>query len=220
MKILFIGNSYTFFSDMPNLLEMLAKENGKDLICDSVTKGGRRLYQNLEENDENGKKIQSLVEENEYDALFLQEHSCFPILDYDKFLSALKTLKELVNAKRTILYATWGRKEGSETLTELKLTNKEMSKKLTDAYNSAAQTLDTEISHVGKVFLKISECLPSADIYKPDLSHPSYLGSVIVSICHYLTLFGEMPESVACFDVDMTQMTDIMPLILEAMNEN
>ena len=52
MNILFIGNSYTYYNDMPNILEALAKENGKDLSADAVTKGGRKLYANLDAEDE------------------------------------------------------------------------------------------------------------------------------------------------------------------------
>ena len=40
MKILFIGNSYTYYNDMPALLESLMCENGYDAKIHSVTKGG------------------------------------------------------------------------------------------------------------------------------------------------------------------------------------
>ena len=49
MKVLFIGNSYTFFNDMPNMLAALAAENGYSVSVDSVTKGGRKLFSNLDE---------------------------------------------------------------------------------------------------------------------------------------------------------------------------
>ena len=43
MNILFIGNSYTYYNDMPQMLAELAKENGNDVSVDAVTKGGRKL---------------------------------------------------------------------------------------------------------------------------------------------------------------------------------
>ena len=52
MNILMIGNSYTYYNDMPKILESLAIENGKDVRVDSVTKGGRKLYANLLPEDE------------------------------------------------------------------------------------------------------------------------------------------------------------------------
>ena len=220
MKILFIGNSYTFFNDMPNLLELLAKENGKRLTADSVTKGGRRLYENLREDDEHGARIKALIGENDYDALILQEQSFLAIVDYESFLGGIRDLVALVNAKRNILYATWGRKSGSEKLTELGLTSEEMTNKLTEAYISAAKRVKAEISHVGKTFLRISKDFPNIDIYKPDLSHPSYIGSVVAAICHYRTLFGEMPKSVDCFELDSVPKTELLTVIAEALDEN
>ena len=219
MKVLFIGNSYTFFNDMPTLLESLAGENSKELTQDSVTKGGRRLYENLEEGDEHGERIKALVSENDYDALILQEQSFLAIVDYKAFLGGIRDLVALVKAKRNILYATWGRKTGSEKLTELELTSEEMTNKLTEAYISAAKHVNAEISHVGKTFLKISKAMPDLEIYKPDLSHPSYLGSVVAAICHYRTLFGEMPKSVDCFELDSVQKAELLSLIAEALNE-
>ena len=32
MRILFIGNSYTYYHDMPKLFDLLAKENGKQIL--------------------------------------------------------------------------------------------------------------------------------------------------------------------------------------------
>lgn len=220
MKILFIGNSYTFFNDMPILLEALAKANGRDLSADSVTKGGRRLYENLKAGDEHGARIKALVSENDYDALILQEQSFLAIVDYESFLGGIRDLVALVNAKRNVLYATWGRKTGSEKLTELGLTSEEMTNKLTQAYISAANQVKAEISHVGKAFLKISTVFPELEIYKPDLSHPSYLGSVVAAICHYRTLFGEMPKNIECFELDSVPKAELLSTIAEALDEN
>lgn len=220
MKTLFIGNSYTFFNDLPKILEDLSRENGKDLTADSVTKGGRHLYQNLAEEDEYGEKVKSLIKTNEYDALFLQEQSFFAIVDFDKFLFGVESLKNLVSAKRTILYATWGRKSGSSKLEELGLTSEEMTDKLTEAYISAALTTNSEVSHVGKTFLKLSKSIPELELYNKDLSHPSYLGSVVAAICHYNTLFGEMPTKTDCLNIDKSYIDNLLYVISETLNEN
>lgn len=213
MKVLFIGNSYTFFNDMPNMVQTLAKENGKEIIQHSVTKGGRYLYENLADGDANSEKIKELVNKNSFDALILQEQSSFAIVDYGKFLYAVEELKKLAAAKRTILYSTWGRKSGSPKLEELGLTSEEMTKKLTEAYISAKNSTNSEISPVGKAFLKISKEIPNAELYNPDLSHPSYLGSAVAAICHYRVLFGEMPSmtnTLAISDISIPKLIDVI----------
>ena len=87
MNILFIGNSYTYFFDLPTLFADLCRANGHDIRVDSVTAGGRELHECLTEfhNDLNvgdplGKKISELLEEVEYDVLILQEQSCHRFL--------------------------------------------------------------------------------------------------------------------------------------------
>ena len=42
-SILFVGNSYTYYHDLPQLFCSLACENGHEVRVDSVTKGARRL---------------------------------------------------------------------------------------------------------------------------------------------------------------------------------
>lgn len=220
MKILFIGNSYTFFNDMPKLLEALAKENGKELAADSVTKGGRHLYENLADGDEYRAKIESLIKENSYDVLFLQEQSFLSITDFNKFLYGVKSLKEAVGAKRTILYSTWGRKKGSKKLEELGLSSEEMSKKLIEAYICAARYTNSEISPVGKAFLSISKANAEIELYNPDLSHPSYVGSAVAAICHYYAIFSKLPARVSILNDYAVWKEDILRAISEAYDEN
>ena len=40
MRTLFIGNSHTFYNDMPNILKEICKENGIDMQVAMLTKGG------------------------------------------------------------------------------------------------------------------------------------------------------------------------------------
>lgn len=195
MKILFIGNSYTYYNDMPKLFSLLAEENGQTVSVDSVTKGGRKLIENLDfENDENSKKILELSKENKYDVLFLQEQSLLPIKDIKKFQIGADELTRLAMAKRNILYATWGRKSGCEVLTEMNLTSEEMTDKLYSAYESTAKSINAELSPVGLCFNHISQKHKNLELYAPDLSHPSYFGSALAAACHYKTIFGKAPE--------------------------
>ncbi len=40
MRTLFIGNSHTFYNDMPNIFKEICKENGIDMQVAMLTKGG------------------------------------------------------------------------------------------------------------------------------------------------------------------------------------
>jgi hypothetical protein len=213
MKILFIGNSYTFFNDMPTIFEGLAKENGEEATVFSVTKGGRKLYQNLTEGDEWGEKIKSLCREHDFDVLILQEQSYLPVVDKEKFIEGAAGVKALVGAKRTVLYSTWGRKEGCPLLDELKISSDEMTEALATAYEECAKTLGAEISYVGRTFAKIRKTDETIELYSSDLSHPSYKGSVTAALCLYKTVFGKMPKSHTSLNTDNQVLTTIIDII-------
>jgi hypothetical protein len=193
MKILFIGNSYTFYNDMPKMLCELALENCKDVEVDSVTRGGRKLYENLASGDEHNAKILELIGQKSYDLLILQEQSYFALVDYAEFERGVKGLIDLVGAKKVLLYATWGRKVGAELLATHGWTSSEMGEKLYSAYSAVAEKFGAEVSPVGLCFNKINAG-GGLELYNPDLSHPSRLGTVVGVLCHYKKIFGALPE--------------------------
>ena len=213
MKALFVGNSYTYYNDMPTLFLSLARENGIEFSVDSVTVGGRKIIENLDPCDESHKKIASLSQNAEYDIFFLQEHSLLPIKDYSLFEKGVTELISLVGAKRNILYATWGRKDGSPTLRELNLTSEEMCDELYKKYKTLALTLNAQLSPVGLCFKYIYSSYPTLDLYNPDLSHPSKFGSAVAAICHYHTAFGRLPESFASLSLNETEIEAIIKAI-------
>ncbi|MBR5140517.1 MAG: hypothetical protein IKV16_05620 [Clostridia bacterium] len=194
MKILFIGNSYTYYNDSPKIFEALAIENGKDVIVHSVTKGGRKLFENLDHDDENHKRIRALLESNQYDVLFLQEHSNLPITSFDDFLRGVIGLCDLIKATRVILYTPWGYKDGSPKLDPLALTNEEMTRDIYNAYGKAAKKVGASLSPVGLAFANMRKISPKTELYNPDMTHPSLLGSAIAALCHYKTLFSTIPK--------------------------
>ena len=221
MNILFIGNSYTYFSDLPTLFSSLCAANGQEVRVDSVTCGGRRLYENLNEfmsdfnpDDEYSKKISELVEETEYDVLFLQEQSCLPIVEPQMFLAGVVGLSTIIGAWRTVLYATWGRADGSDTLTHFGWTRESMTKGLYDAYCQAAEIAHAEVSPVGLCFAKIVESHPEIDLYDPDKSHPSYAGTCVAALSHYKTVFGEMPRDLSALKLE----SDAAAVLAEAVD--
>ena len=193
MKILFIGNSYTYFNDMPTLFSRLCGCNGKQAQVFSVTKGGRKLHENLDSADQTTRELEAVVQQNPMDVVILQEHSVLPITDFDRFSANIKSLMEKIGPARYVLYQTWARKAGAEFLQEHKLTPRTMALRLQEAYTRAAQICDIDRAPVGQCFLEISESHPEIDLYDPDLTHPSYEGSCLAAIVHFRTLFGEYP---------------------------
>ena len=216
MKVLFIGNSYTFFSDLPELFRALAEKNGKEIEVSSVTRGGWSMIKYLDNGDENTEKLNAALEKAPYDVVILQDHSIISIKEPEKFADGMTRMKERLEGKtaRVVLYQTWTRREGHKTLTENGWTRKEMHDVVTSAYRGMAAELGTEISLVGECFYAISEAHPEIDLYNPDGTHPSYEGSALAAICHYRTIYGELPEDYSSLSVS----DDTVKMFKDAVN--
>ena len=116
-SILFIGNSYTYYNDMPTLFSRLCGCNGKRAMVFSVTHGGRKLHENLDPNDPVTRQLDAVIAQNTMDVCILQEHSILPITDFDRFSANVTGLMDKLGPARFVLYQTWGRKTGSSFLT-------------------------------------------------------------------------------------------------------
>ena len=180
--VLFVGNSYTYYNEMPQTaFTELAKEAGFDVEVTAVTRGGYYLSQFADPENEEGKRLRETVRGKSYDFAVLQEQSKNPIKDEARFLAGVAGVKALINAENFILYATWGRNDGSKDLAELGLTREEMTEQLSIAYNKAAKQFGAKVAEVGKAFLAYAENNDKDDLYNPDMSHPSALGSKIAA---------------------------------------
>ena len=199
MKILFIGNSYTYYNDMPKLFERIARENGTEATCFSVTCGGRRLFEYTETEDDYSRQIDALTAEHRFDRVILQDHSVISLLDFEGFQRGVRQLEEKLRpcAKEFLLYETWGRKTGSETLAEHGWTNESMTFGIADAYRKLGGLLQTPVAYVGLKFYAVGRQHPEIELYDPDRTHPSYAGSCLAAITLYTAVFGSYPAKLA-----------------------
>lgn len=199
MKILFVGNSYTYYNDMPTLFSRLCGCNGKQAQVFSVTCGGRKLHENLDPHDVTTRQLDAVVAQNAMDVCILQEHSILPLLDFPRFSANIDALMEKLGPMRYVLYQTWGRKAGSEFLAEHRMTTRTMTNGLQRAYGTVAASRGLGCSPVGLCFLSVYENHPDIELYDPDLTHPSYAGSCLAALTHFRTLFGCNPTDLSCF---------------------
>ena len=106
-KILFVGNSFTYFNNMPQMVEAMARAEGDALLTRQSTVGGSNLMQHLKA--ENGTKTQRMLDSTAWDIVILQDHSVSTIEDPKRFQEAVTGLVEQVNSKKgkPVLSMTW-----------------------------------------------------------------------------------------------------------------
>lgn len=193
---LFVGNSYTFFNQLGSLFCGCARSAGYDFTADTLASGGYYLGQYLYLSDPMHREFEERMARR-YDVVFLQEHSTGPILDYDGFAGAVKSIAgRLPASARVVLYETWGRREDSETLAALGMTGQAMTEALAKAYRRVGAELGLEVSPVGEVFRQVCVRYPHIGLYGPDGSHPSPAGSYLAALTHFYTCTGQAPSAV------------------------
>lgn len=183
-RILFVGNSYTYFHDMPEgIFAPMAKAAGLDLEVQAVTRGGYKLAWFADPENEEGKRLRQVVLGRRFDCIVLQDHSLSTILDPGEFFGGIRGMKKLLegHTDHFVLYSTWGRKPGCVTLEELDLTNEEMTRRIAESYDEAGRRFGMEVAHVGLAFAEHVRQHPEEELYFEDLHHSSRLGSTVAA---------------------------------------
>lgn len=192
MKILFIGNSYTYYHNMTNKLQTLCNENGIDAEISELTAGGYSLAHFASENNEKGIELRKLISENKYDIIVLQEQSVIPAAEPQKLMNNAEKLAKVLECTgaKLVFYETWARRDGEETLIKNSWTHEEMQEKLRTSYENAAKALNAGLCRAGEVFSKAYRNGVGDAMYEADGSHPSDVGSKLIAECFFDCLFG------------------------------
>ena len=175
MRILFLGNSFTFFHDLPLIVkEMLSCEVA------SHTRGGARLQEQLNPETQMGARTLKALKEEKWDYVVLQEQSFAPVNTREAFHKSAVELCNLIreNGATPILYATWAYKENTEKLSSTGLTHEEMERALYESYHAAADLTGALVADVGKLFTKMRTLI---NPYEPDNYHPSEAGTILAA---------------------------------------
>ncbi len=195
-RVLFIGNSYTYYNDLWELFRQVGEGAGYTFEVDHVTQGGYYLDQHLNEQDPFGAQVAEKLTNETYDYVFIQEQSTCPVQNYERFESAVLNFSDRIetNGAQCVLYQTWARQPGSPALASLGMTNASMTTALIEAYTSAATASGAMMSPVGAAFYNIVTNEPSINLYDPDTTHPSVEGSYLAALCHFTTVTGVDPR--------------------------
>ncbi len=162
VRILFIGNSHTYYNDMPAMVAELAAEDHYDCEVTMLAHGGWYLEQHLQEPE-----TRFNILHGHYDYVVLQEYA-HPFGPKEKLFDAVWDLDEWVQKAKakTVLYMTWAKKEEPEAQQEM-----------TEAYEQLARETRALLVPVGKEWWKYQQANPETEMYAPDGQHASEFGS-------------------------------------------
>lgn len=183
-KILFIGNSYTFFNN--GLEYHLKKYIAEDTLIritsvEEIAKGGYTL-----ENHWNDTATINKITSRVWDIIILQEQSYRPVNEKEKMITYVEKFDSLIKSTgetKLFLFMTWAYKDYPE-----------MVYPLSESYNEAAKNLRAAVVPVGWAWDELIKSNDTLNLYYSDGQHPNIIGTFYTASIFYKILFHNDPR--------------------------
>ena len=199
LSVLFIGNSYTSYNNLPQLVQSLSTSAGKTLNIDSSIPGGYLMSSHL-----NDATTFAKISQGNWDYVILQEQSQIPTIDFyrdNDMYPAMTDLKALIEqynpCAKIITYMTWGRRYGGQqcdpsgTYCSPVFANfNQMQNSLTSAYLEISEQLNVQCAPVGVVWQNILNNSTHV-LHSGDNSHPNMDGSYVAACTIFSSIWKQ-----------------------------
>ena len=197
--VLFVGNSYTYVNDLPNMVKQIAISFGDTLNYESSTPGGASFGMHAT-NTTTISKINQQV----WDYVVLQAQSQEPSLSTNyvntNVYPAVQSLIDIIENNSTCIepmfFMTWGRKHGDANNCvpwPPVCTYLGMQQQLRLRYLDFSFTHDASCSPVGMAWKESISQDSTLNLYSPDNSHPSVYGTYLSACTFYASIFKNSP---------------------------
>ncbi len=178
VKVLFVGNSFTYFFNLPQVVASMAESQGVEIITRQSTVGGS----NLEEHWKGlkGTKTRKLLDSLTWDYVVLNNHSTSTIDSPDDFMEYGSKFIELVRSKGAtpIIMQTWGYKS-----------NPLMTKPIVDGHKKLIETTKSAYVPAGELFMAARQWRPDLELFHDD-KHPSSNGTYLLGLAFFKYFTG------------------------------
>lgn len=188
-KIYFMGNSYTYFNNLPVMLKSLAQAAGFSMTSAQRTPGGEPLSGHAAAGIPSG----------DWDVVIIQgqsqEPAFTPIMIYHSQLPSTQTLVGKIRANDPctlpVFFQTWGRRDGDSRNCQYYskiCTFDGMQDRLTRSYSTFAYVNQpAKVAPAGEAFRLVGD---RGYLYTSDGSHPSAYGSYLAACTFLETIWG------------------------------
>lgn len=182
LRVLFVGNSYTYFGNLPQSVQLMAESRGIPLVTKQSTAGGASLKQHWK--GEKELKSKDIIASGNWDIVILQNHSLSTIEDKEGFLEYGKLFTDFVkkNNAEPYLYTTWAREY-----------NPLMQSQITAVHEQLAAENKIPTVDAGSLWMWVSQLRPDIELYDPDNSHPSAIGTYLTACLFFKKITGQSP---------------------------
>jgi hypothetical protein len=185
LKVLFVGNSYTYVQNLPQVVSIISDSTKTKLITRKSTIGGAYLSEHWF--GKRGLKTKEIITKGKFDIVILQENSMAPIQQPDSTIKYANLLCQFIKASgaKPCFYMTWAREKVPQYQGEI-----------SNVYSRIAKDNGAILVPVGKAWELAMKLRPTINLYDPDGSHPSGLGAILSAYVFVGALTGEVPASI------------------------
>jgi len=195
LDVLFIGNSYTYANNMPQMVSEIALSFGDSLNFESSTPGGATF--NVHSTNTN---TLNKISQKPWDYIVLQAQSQEPsfsptqvandVFPYAQIL--IDSIESNSTCTEPIFFMTWGRKYGDQQNCQFYppiCTYLGMQQRLRESYLDMTFNHNATCSPVGICWKESIAQDSTLNLFSPDNSHPSIYGSYLAACSFYSTIF-------------------------------
>ena len=185
-KVLFVGNSYTYYWNLPQNVALMAADQNINIQTAQSTAGGSKWSQHYK--NERGLKTREKISSGNYDIVVLQNHSRSTIEFPDSLMHYGRLLSEEIRkaGAQPMLYMTWSREWDPFMIQTIK-----------EKYMELGDIINAPVAPVGLAFDMALKMRPDLDLYAPDGSHQSTTGTYLASCVFYSMLTGQSPVGIS-----------------------
>jgi hypothetical protein len=199
LRLLFIGNSHTYYNNMPWLVDSLAMSAGKTAIVDMSAFGNYTLEAHRSNAQTLGK-----IDHGPWDHIILQEYSTYPVIynaRWNHWHPACWSFDTLIRSHGAIttLFMTWGWKNGGRFYewgdSSIYFVDYfHMQDSVTSAYEWLAWDINRDtLVPVGRAWALARTIDSLVDLWESDNSHATLKGSYLTACVFYTKLFRANP---------------------------
>jgi hypothetical protein len=185
-NILFIGNSFTFYWNLPLVVEAMANERNYNFDITQSTGSGSSLKDHWLENDE--LKSKTLIETEKYDRVVIQDKSLNPLQNLVESRKYFTDFIELIiaNNGKPYIYATW-------MYNGISNNNYDILDPIQHALQPVADKTGSIMVPIDQAFRIFQQSHPNIPIFMSDNKHPSPVGTYLAACVYFRIFTGESP---------------------------
>ncbi len=194
LRVLFVGNSYTYANDLPGVLRKIV-EAGKvrQIRTQQLTPGGASFETHWKD-----RQVIRLLGEKTWDVVILQGQSQRPSFPKRQRLRQVDSYAKQLAAKirvakaEPLLFMTWGYRKGDRHNFKPD-TYRKMQERLRIGYTEIARACGGKVAPVGMAWQKALAKKKGLDLWVGDGSHPNVKGTYLAACVFYKILVKKSP---------------------------